>query len=65
MERAIKTLEQETDIIKMIRKMRLYMETLKFIVGQDTMKEIQEKVEYFKVHEAFSVTKTLKDDEDR
>lgn len=40
MERAIEALEQETDIIKMIRKKRLYMETLKLIIGQDTMKEI-------------------------
>ena len=65
MDRAIEALEQETDIIKMIRKIRLYMETLKLIIGLDTMKEIQEKVEKIKVHEAFSVTTTHNDDDDR
>ena len=48
----------------MIRKTRLYMETLKLIIGQDTIKEIQESVEKIKIHEGFSITAmTLNEDE--
>ena len=40
------------------------METLKLIIGQDTIKEIQESVEKIKIHEGFSITAmTLNEDE--
>ena len=35
---------EETDIIHMVRKRRLYMETLKLMIGEETIDDIYKKV---------------------
>ena len=51
MEKAMEMYAEETNIIHMVRKRRLYMESLKLMIGVETINDIYNKVKKFTIYE--------------